>query len=36
MKAGRGVLEMKDGTVYMGYFKNNKPSGLGIILYNNS
>jgi hypothetical protein len=32
---GRGVLEMADGSIYMGYFKDDFPSGLGVIIYTN-
>ena len=34
-KQGRGVLEMNNGSAYMGYFKDNAPNGLGVILYSN-
>ena len=27
---------MASGSIYMGYFKNDLPNGLGIILYNNN
>lgn len=36
IKEGKGMLEMANGSVYMGYFKNDLPNGLGIILFNNN
>lgn len=36
IKEGRGILEMVDGSIYLGYFKNDIPNGLGIILYSNN
>ena len=33
VRQGRGVLELSDGSAYMGYFKDNLPNGLGVIVY---
>ena len=35
VKQGKGVLEMNDGFIYMGYFKDNMPNGLAAIIYPN-
>ena len=35
LRAGKGIFQMKDGTVYMGYFEDDLPHGLGIIHYAN-